>query len=313
MDKALRIGTRDSPLAVWQALQVQEGLRSHGMDAELVRVKSEGDLDLVTPLYAMGVQGVFTRALDAALLNGRIDLAVHSMKDVPTTLADGICQAAVLPRGPAGDLLVYKRDAAFTRDPAGRATVATGSARRRAQWLHRYPNHLVTDLRGNVNTRLRKLQEQPWDGAIFATAGLERIGLRPAHSLALEWMLPAPAQGVIMLSCRDDDRAVLDACSLLDHPPTARCAAIERAFLQTLLGGCSTPISAHARLEGEWLVFDGQVLSPDGKRKAEVSERVPAAKAGDTGQKAAERLLRGEGGDIVRALRARDPEKERHA
>jgi hydroxymethylbilane synthase len=200
-NNTIRIGTRDSQLAVWQASLVQSQLKAHGIDAELVPLKSDGDIDLVTPLYAMGVQGVFTKTLDSALLSGRFDIAVHSMKDVPIQMAQGIVEAAVLPRANFMDILVPKNGTEFLSDPAHAALIATSSIRRKAQWLHRYPHHRITNLRGNVNTRLRKLEEENWDGAIFAAAGLERINLRPASAIELDWMLPAPAQGAILPRC----------------------------------------------------------------------------------------------------------------
>src|SRR5690606_26134972 len=156
-----------------------------------------GDIDLVTPLYEIGVQGIFTKALDAALLNNRIDIAVHSLKDVPTLLPKNIVQAAVLKRGPVRDLLVYKQDTAFLDQKDYTAHIATSSLRRKAQWLRRFPQHQVHNLRGNVNTRLQKLAAEPWDAAIFAAAGLERTNLRPEKALELDWMLPAPAQGAV--------------------------------------------------------------------------------------------------------------------
>ncbi len=221
MNQPLRIGTRDSQLAVWQATLVQTELSLKGISAELVYIKSDGDIDLVTPLYELGVQGIFTKTLDAALLNNRIDIAVHSMKDVPTQLAKGLQQAAVLPRASYKDILVYKGDENVLFDELGFVngewsminnqsltthhsplTIATSSVRRKAQWLHHYPNHTLDNLRGNVNTRMRKLEESNWNGAIFAAAGLERIDLRPAHSIDLDWMLPAPSQGAITIACR---------------------------------------------------------------------------------------------------------------
>lgn len=171
MNKVLRIGTRDSQLAVWQATLVQDLLKEQGFKSELVLVKSEGDLDLVTPLYEIGVQGIFTKTLDAALLNNRIDIAVHSMKDVPTQPAQGIVQAAVLERASYKDLLVPR--VAVTDESTLSAythIIATSSTRRKAQWLNRYPEHIIESLRGNVNTRLRKLAESQWYGAIFAAA-----------------------------------------------------------------------------------------------------------------------------------------------
>ncbi len=200
MNKVFRIGTRDSQLAVWQATLVQDLLKQHGIESELVLVKSEGDLDLVTPLYEIGVQGIFTKTLDAALLNNRIDIAVHSMKDVPTQPAKGIVQAAVLERASYKDILVPRVVVADESTlSAYTHLIATSSTRRKAQWLNRYPEHSIESLRGNVNTRLRKLAESQWYGAIFAAAGLERIGLRPDNAVELDWMLPAPAQGAIMI------------------------------------------------------------------------------------------------------------------
>src|SRR3982751_299750 len=159
MSKVLRIGTRESQLAVWQAELVKSQLAQNNIQSELVFIKSEGDIDLVTPLYEIGVQGIFTKTLDAALLNNRIDLAVHSMKDVPVQLADGIMQYAVLKRASYKDILVYKNDQNFLNDVNGHAIIATSSIRRMAQWLNRFPNHIFENLRGNVNTRLKKVRE----------------------------------------------------------------------------------------------------------------------------------------------------------
>ena len=206
MKQIIKIGTRESQLAVWQASQVQTFLKKNGIASELIYIKSEGDVDTITPLYELGVQGIFTKSLDAALINKRIDIAVHSFKDVPTKLADGIQQAAVLKRASFKDIIVYKNDPSFLKDKNSTAVIATSSTRRIAQWLHRYPNHTIENLRGNVNTRLRKVNENSWNGAIFAAAGLERIGLRPENSADLDWMLPAPAQGAITIVCRNDDK-----------------------------------------------------------------------------------------------------------
>jgi hydroxymethylbilane synthase len=303
----LRIGTRESNLAVWQATQVKELLAKEGVAAELVPIKSEGDIDLKTPLYAMGVQGVFTRSLDIALLNNTIDIAVHSMKDVPTQLPEGLQQAAVLKRGPVHDLLVYKDNADFLRHRDSMAQIATSSIRRIAQWLNRYPNHQMYNLRGNVNTRLRKLSEEPWNAAIFAQAGLERLRLRPEKSIVLDWMLPAPAQGAIMVVGRSDDAETLESCAALDDPDTALCTKVEREFLRTLLGGCSTPISALAEVEDGDLYFRGQLLSPDGKQKVEIEKILPLEKADSLGRSAAEELLENGGREIADSIRAAGP------
>ncbi|MBC6491581.1 hydroxymethylbilane synthase [Flavihumibacter stibioxidans] len=293
-NKIIRIGTRDSQLAIWQATQVQEQLAANGFAAELVPLKSEGDLDLVTPLYEMGVQGVFTKTLDAALLSDRFDIAVHSMKDVPTQTAKGIVPVAVLKRGSHKDLLVPKNGTGFLEDDQYKALIATSSIRRRAQWLHRFPQHNITNLRGNVNTRLRKLSEENWDGAIFAAAGLERTELKPAGSIELDWMLPAPAQGAILVVCREEDRFSYDACRLLNHAPTELCTRIERDFLRGLMGGCSTPISALASIDENThtISFKGNIFSTDGKDhlSIELEEALVAGNA-SLGTRAAEKLL----------------------
>lgn len=314
MRKVVRIGTRESQLALWQATQVKNLLSTFEVTSELVLIKSEGDIDLKTPLYEMGVQGIFTRSLDIALLNKRIDIAVHSMKDVPTQLASGIVQAAVLKRGNPKDLLVYKDDLETINQslsyPAKNEstkvnkqfTIATSSIRRKAQWLHRYPDHVIENLRGNVNTRMQKLKDQNWDAAIFAAAGLERIDLRPVNSIELDWMLPAPSQGAIMVVCREEDNESLDICRNINDDHTAICAKIERDFLRTLLGGCSTPIAALAEIEEDELFFRGNILTPDGIRKAEVEKILPLENLMNFGRDAADELLSSDDGQEIMQL-----------
>lgn len=302
----IRIGTRESQLAVWQATLVQELFSRHHIKSELVCIKSDGDLDLATPLYEMGVQGIFTKTLDAALLAGRIDLAVHSMKDVPIQLALGLTQAAVLPRASYKDLLVYKgneTDLVAQLETGHALTIATSSIRRKAQWLNRYPHHHFQNLRGNVNTRLRKLAEEDWNGALFAAAGLERIGLRPSHSMELDWMLPAPAQGAIVVVCRKADTKAYETAVLLNDEDTALCTKIERDFLKALLGGCATPISALAFTKEDTLFFEGNVLSPDGKQKVEITLQQSVASSLELGQTAASHLLQHGALTILDAIR----------
>lgn len=303
MQKLLRIGTRESQLAVWQATQVQQLLAGNGYASELVYIRSEGDIDLHTPLYEIGVQGIFTRSLDIALLNNRIDLAVHSLKDVPTQLPQGIITAAVLERGPVNDLLVYKDSPDFLTDQNYSAQIATSSIRRKAQWLNRYPRHQLDNLRGNVNTRLKKLAGSAWDGAIFAQAGLERINLRPGNSIVLDWMLPAPAQGAIVVVCRTSDEGTREACSLFNHQHTALCTSIERTFLRTLLGGCSTPISALATVRDEQITFRGNILSTDGRKKVEIEKTASLHHADVLGIEAAHELLANGGRQIAEEIR----------
>jgi hydroxymethylbilane synthase len=307
MEKVIRIGTRESQLAVWQATTVQGLLAEQGFQAELVYIKSEGDTDLKTPLYEIGVQGIFTHALDIALLNGDIDIAVHSMKDVPTLMAKGIVQAAVLPRASYKDIFVPKDDSAaeaFTqRDNNVASVIATSSIRRKAQWLNRYPNDEIDNLRGNVNTRLRKVQDNDWQGAIFAAAGLERIDLRPANAVELDWMLPAPAQGAIIVVCRDGEADVLSACAHFHDTDTALCTGIERDFLRALLGGCSTPISALAQVIDGQVAFEGNILSTDGKQKKEITKTIAIDKATNLGYDAAHELLQNGGQEILTGIR----------
>jgi len=302
MHNQIRIGTRESQLAMWQAVRVRDLLTKHGFDCTLVPIKSEGDLDLKTPLYEMGVQGIFTRSLDLALLNNRIDIAVHSLKDVPTQMPPGIMQAAVLERGPVNDLLVFKNITIMERyasiKPDSPFTVATSSIRRKAQWLNRYPSHEVANLRGNVNTRLEKISRENWDAAIFAQAGLERINIRPKESVVLDWMLPAPAQGAIVVVARDDDQFVQDACALFNHESTAVCTQIERDFLRTLLGGCSTPISALAVEANGIIQFKGNIFSLDGTEKVEIEKEVVRSAARNLGNDAATELLK-KGGQMI--------------
>lgn len=292
MKQIIKIGTRESQLAVWQATLVQSLLGQNGIASELVYIKSQGDIDTVTPLYELGVQGIFTKSLDAALINKRIDIAVHSMKDVPTKLATGIQQAAVLKRASFKDILVFKNASSFLNDSKSEATIATSSIRRIAQWLHRYPNHTIENLRGNVNTRLRKVNEHNWNGAIFAAAGLERINLRPENSIDLDWMLPAPAQGAITIVCRNDDELSFQVCNVLNDIQTSLCAKIERDFLRALLGGCSTPISALATINDGHVIFKGNICSPDGKKKIEIEKEDATEKSENLGIWAANELLK---------------------
>jgi hydroxymethylbilane synthase len=306
MQKLIRIGTRESQLAVWQATRVQDLLEGNGYAAQLVYIKSDGDIDLKTPLYEMGVQGIFTRSLDSALLAHTIDIAVHSMKDVPTQMASGLVQTAVLKRGPVHDLLVYKDDKDFAGRAGYIANIATSSIRRKAQWLHKYPGHRIHNLRGNVNTRLKKLSEESWDAAIFAQAGLERIQLRPEKSIVLDWMLPAPAQGAILIACREEDDYSDEACRPLNDADTALCTRIERDFLRGLGGGCSTPVSALAEIEDDELYFIGNIVSPDGLRKVEVEKILPVDIAMWIGKDAAAELLERGGQEILDGLRPKE-------
>lgn len=304
MSRPIRVGTRGSQLALWQATHVQNGLEAAGYEAELVHIKSEGDIDLKTPLYEMGVQGIFTRSLDVALLNDRIDIAVHSMKDVPTRLPQGIIAAAVLERASWEDILV-PRDTGFSIDSirSAPAIIATSSTRRRAQWLRRFPQHRIESLRGNVNSRLQKLAESDWAGAIFAAAGLERIGRRPDNAIALDWMLPAPAQGAIMIVARTGDDRMLEACHGLNHDPTATCTGIEKDFLRVLQGGCTAPIGAYVRYLDGRIHFSGNLLSPDGSEELRIDRVVEPEHAASLGEDCGTEMLNGGGERILQQSR----------
>lgn len=274
MDKTIRIGTRDSELALWQAHTVEKKLNDLGYKTEIIAVKSTGDIILDKPLYEFGITGIFTKTLDVAMINGDVDVAVHSMKDVPTALPIGIVQAAVLERATTLDILVHKGKLDFL-DESG--TIASGSLRRQAQWLNRYPTHTVVDLRGNVNSRMRKLEESDWNGAVFAKAGLERINLKPENFIDLDWMVPAPAQGAMVVVAMQKDIFTLDALSQLNHIETEIVTYIERQFLKTLEGGCTAPIGALAiyNEKEDTIHFQGVLFSIDGKEKFEIDKIVP--------------------------------------
>lgn len=294
MKKVIRIGTRDSQLALWQAHTVKMLLENQGFSAALMPVKSDGDLILDKPLYELGITGVFTKTLDIAMLRGDIDIAVHSMKDVPTLLPQGIVQAAVLPRAAVHDILVHK-GLGFLET---QGTIATGSLRRKAQWLHKYPIHNVEDLRGNVNTRLQKLQDNPWNGAIFAAAGLERIQLTPQNHIFLDWMVPAPAQGAMLVVALENDTYIREALATLNHVPSQICTTIERDFLCVLEGGCSAPIGALATIQENIVYFKGCLFSLNGKEKIEIEKSIPLDRAQGFGLSCGQEVLTN-GGDVL--------------
>ncbi|MFL9830105.1 hydroxymethylbilane synthase [Flavobacterium sp. ST-87] len=301
-EKTIRIGTRDSELALWQAHTVQNKLNDLGYKTQIVAVKSQGDIILDKPLYELGITGIFTKTLDIAMINGDVDIAVHSMKDVPTALPVGIVQAAVLERANTLDILVHKGNLDFLE---GNGTIATGSLRRQAQWLNKYPNHTVVDLRGNVNTRMQKLQDNDWNGAVFAAAGLERINLKPSDYIDLDWMIPAPAQGAMLVVAMGNDNYTLDALSNLNHVETQICTHIERQFLRTLEGGCTAPIGALVKYneEEDTIHFDGVLFSLDGKEKIEVHKIVDISEWKKLGFYMAKEILENGGAELMAAIK----------
>ena len=297
MNKPLRIGTRDSALALWQATTLQDRLAELGMESTLVPIKSQGDLDLQQPLYAMGVTGIFTKALDSALLNQEIDLAIHSMKDVPTQLPKGIVQAAVLERGPVEDVIVWKNTTAKEKD---HRVIATGSLRRKAQWQRKYTKDKIVDLRGNIQTRLEKLHENDWDGAIFAAAALERLEITGKLVEPLNDFLPAPAQGALMVVCHVANEYIAQQLTLLNDRNSELSTHIEREFLKTLEGGCTAPIGALAIIEEGTVHFSGGVYSLKGAKAKTIHADFPVDQAKDKGIALAQELLRNGGDELMK-------------
>jgi hydroxymethylbilane synthase len=300
MTKTIRIGTRDSELALWQAHTVEKKLNDLGCKTEIIAVKSQGDIILDKPLYELGITGIFTKTLDIAMLNGQVDIAVHSMKDVPTALPIGIIQAAVLERANTLDILVHKGNLDFLNE---NGTIATGSLRRQAQWLNKYPNHKVIDLRGNVNTRMQKLQDNDWNGAVFAAAGLERINLKPENYINLDWMIPAPAQGAMVIVAMANDEFCKDAVSELNDLETDICTYIERQFLKTLEGGCTAPIGALAVFSEDEITFKGVLFSIDGKQKIEINKTVPIGDWKKLGYFSAQEILNNGGIELMKNIK----------
>ncbi|MBA5791949.1 hydroxymethylbilane synthase [Flavobacterium sp. xlx-214] len=303
MSKTIRIGTRDSELALWQANTVSKKLNDLGYKTEIVAVKSDGDIILDKPLYELGITGIFTKTLDVAMISGKVDIAVHSMKDVPTALPQGIVQAAVLQRANVLDILVHKGSTDFLN---AKGTIASGSLRRKAQWLHKYPTHTVEDLRGNVNTRMQKLKDNNWNGAIFAAAGLERINLKPSEFINLDWMIPAPAQGAMLVVAMENDDFTLDALAQLNDIETEIATHIERQFLRTLEGGCTAPIGAIAKYNehDDTMHFKGALFSLDGKQKFEIEKTVPISEWKKLGFFAAKEILENGGTALMTELRS---------
>jgi hydroxymethylbilane synthase len=294
MSQPLRIGTRASPLALWQANYVADRLRPvvAPRSVELIEIQTTGDQIRDRPLGQIGGEGVFTKEIQRALLAGTVDVGVHSLKDLPTIAVEGLVLAAVPPRGPVGDVFVSHRHGRFDALPEG-AVVGTGSLRRQAQAWNRRPDLKLIDIRGNVETRLRKLREQDLDGLILAQAGLERLGLGQVVTEVLDsaWMLPAVGQGALGLECRAGDETTRSILSQLDDQSTRQAVLAERSFLLSLGGGCQVPIGALATISGNMLTLRGVVLPPDGRQRLEDTIGGPAAEAVELGRQLAERLL----------------------
>ncbi len=297
----LRLGTRGSPLALWQANFIAAALRPVAAPraVELVLIETHGDRDQASALSAMGGFGVFTKAIQNALLDGRADVAVHSLKDLPTIPEPALELVSVPKRGPTGDAFVSRKHRHFDDLPTG-ATVGTSSLRRRAQVLNRRPDLKLLDLRGNVDTRLRKLDEQNLDAIILAEAGLIRLGLadRITEVLDPSWMLPAVGQGAIGLECRAGDTETHRIVSALRCADTLARVRAERAMLFALGGGCLVPIGTTSKVLDGVLTVRGAVLSADGARRIVATHTGPADAPLAVGQELAAMLL-AEGADEV--------------
>lgn len=260
---------------MWQAEHVASIIRTVGVGTEIVSISTLGDTELEKPLYEIGEVGVFTKQLDDAVLSGAVDVAVHSLKDVPTIPVEGLSVMAVIKRGTAYDVLIASSQHVMEGLDTTNATVATSSRRRMAQWLSRHPGHRVVSLRGNVHTRLAVLERGDIDAIILAEAGLERLGIKPSATRTLGWMVPAPAQGAIGIVAKVDDDRWSDVWLQLTHEDTYRAVNLERELLRRLSAGCSSPVGIYVTLEDASMHVRATVLSVDGARRADAEVSVP--------------------------------------
>ena len=303
--KTLKIATRQSPLALWQAEHIRARLQELHADlqVELVTFVTQGDKILDTPLAKIGGKGLFVKELEAALMDGRADLAVHSMKDVPMALPEGLSLTVICEREDPLDAFVSNSYTSFDELPQG-AKVGTSSLRRKSQILKARPDLEIIDLRGNVGTRLSKLDAGNYDAIILASAGLKRLGLadRIRHTLKPAVSLPAVGQGALGLECRDRDQAVLDLILPLLHAETDVCVRAERAFNAYLEGGCQVPIAGYATLQNGKIAIEGRVGSVDGATLLKAELQGDVNQAEQLGVALAQNLLAQGAGDLLKAL-----------
>lgn len=299
--KSIKIGTRNSPLALWQAREVARHLQNKNHKTEITPIISTGDKNLTQPLYTLGITGIFTKDLDIALLNNEVDIAVHSLKDIPTELPKNIEIIAVLKRDYPQDVLVRKNDAA-TLD-INKLKVATSSLRRRAFWLKEFPQTEFSDIRGNVQTRLNKLENNDFDATIFSLAAIERMGLNVDYE-ELPMMISAPAQGVVAICARADDHNIKELFEDINHRETQICIEIERNFLNTLEGGCTAPIGAFAEInEQNEVRFIGRICSLDGQNCIETDEIFEWNEHENFGKVIAEKILENGGKALMQEIK----------
>ena len=296
----LKIGTRNSPLALWQAYEVESKLKTLGFETEIVPIISSGDKNLNQPLYALGITGVFTKDLDIALLNKEIDIAVHSLKDVPTQLPHNIQISAVLERDFPEDVLVRNDDS----EPLDIEVlkIATSSLRRRAFWLTEYPETEFADIRGNVQTRLKKLDDGIANATIFSLAGIKRMNLDITYE-HIPFLLQAPSQGVVAIASLSDNEILNESLKSISHKETEICVTIEREFLKTLEGGCTAPIGAKAEMLDGQIRFIGRLCSLDGKNCIETDEIFDWNDSENFGEKIALKVLENGGKELMDEIR----------
>lgn len=298
--KNIRIGTRNSPLALWQAREVARQLQNLNYTTDITPIVSSGDKQLNQPLYAMGITGVFTRDLDTALLNKEIDIAVHSLKDVPTLLPENIELVAYLKRDFPEDILV-RSSAAKDKDLKD-LKIATSSLRRRAFWSKEFPNTEFTDIRGNVQTRLKKLEDGIADATMFSKAGIERLALNIEYE-ELSIMISAPSQGVVVIAGHSDNKEINEVLKQINHQETQICVEIERNFLKTLEGGCTAPIGAFAEMKDDKIRFVGRLCSLDGKDCIETDEIFDYDETKNFGEEIANQVLANGGRELMEEIK----------
>ena len=296
----LKIGTRNSPLALWQAQEVESKLKTLGFETEIVPIISSGDKNLDQPLYSLGITGVFTKDLDIALLNKEIDIAVHSLKDVPTQLPHNIQISAVLERDFPEDVLVRNDDSEPLEIEV--LKIATSSLRRRAFWLKEFPETEFTDIRGNVQTRLKKLDDGIADATIFSLAGIKRMNLDITYE-QIPFLLQAPSQGVVAIASLSDNDKLNERLKTISHKETEICVTIEREFLKTLEGGCTAPIGAKAEMLDGQIRFIGRLCSLDGKNCIETDEIFDWNDSENFGEKIALKVLENGGKELMEEIR----------
>ena len=299
------IGSRGSALALAQTNWIREKIiaRFPAVEVSVHVIRTSADKDTTSSIRSGAAVGVFVKELEQALLKKEIDLAVHSMKDLPTSIPDGLRIAAIPEREEAQDALITGGASGLFQLPAG-ARIGTGSIRRQAQILALRPDLKILDIRGNIETRLRKLQEGTYDAIVLACAGLNRLGLgdRIAAKFSTSEMLPAPGQGALAVEARDDDARLDDIAAALNHLPTFQAVTAERAFLQRMGGGCNVPVAAYARVAGGFVEMDGLVASPDGSRALRSVLRGDCDTAVETAMHLADEILARGGRDILESL-----------